>query len=76
VNNPVEVGVADETGFPHKGWMDFVDNQFDADSGTMLGRAIVPNPDLLLSPGCSCACASPAADCIRRPRPDEAIGPT
>jgi RND family efflux transporter MFP subunit len=51
VNNPVEVGVADETGFPHKGWMDFVDNQFDPDSGTMIGRAIVPNPDQLLSPG-------------------------
>ena len=31
--------------------MDFVDNQFDSDSGTMLGRAIVPNSDLLLSPG-------------------------
>jgi RND family efflux transporter MFP subunit len=51
VNNPVEVAAADETGFPHKGWMDFVDNQFDPDSGTMIGRAIVPNPDLLLSPG-------------------------
>jgi RND family efflux transporter MFP subunit len=51
VNNPVEVAVADEAGFPHKGWMDFVDNQFDPDSGTMIGRAIVPNQDLLLSPG-------------------------
>ena len=51
VNNPVEVGVADETGFPHKGWMDFVDNQFDPDSGTMIGRALVPNQDQLLSPG-------------------------
>ena len=51
VNNPVEVAVADEVGFPHKGWMDFVDNQFDPDSGTMIGRALVPNGDLLLSPG-------------------------
>jgi RND family efflux transporter MFP subunit len=51
VNNPVEVAVADEAGFPHKGWMDFVDNQFDPDSGTLIGRAIVPNTDLLLSPG-------------------------
>jgi multidrug efflux pump subunit AcrA (membrane-fusion protein) len=31
--------------------MDFVDNQFDPDSGTSIGRAIVPNSDLLLSPG-------------------------
>jgi RND family efflux transporter MFP subunit len=51
VNNPVEVGLADETGFPHKGWMDFVDNQLDIGTGTIIGRAVVPNPDLLLSPG-------------------------
>lgn len=51
VNNPVEVGLADETGFPHRGWMDFVDNQLDAGTGTILGRAVVPNPALLLSPG-------------------------
>jgi multidrug efflux system membrane fusion protein len=51
VNNPVEVGLADETGFPHKGWMDFVDNQLDAGTGTIVGRAVVPNPDHLLSPG-------------------------
>jgi RND family efflux transporter MFP subunit len=51
VNNTVEIGLADEQGFPHKGWMDFVDNQFDAGTGTMVGRALVPNPDLILSPG-------------------------
>ena len=51
VNNPVEIGLADEQGFPHKGWMDFVDNQFDAGTGTVVGRALIPNPDLLLSPG-------------------------
>jgi RND family efflux transporter MFP subunit len=51
VQNPVEIGVADEPNFPHHGWMDFVDNQIDPSTGTMQGRAIVPNPDLLLSPG-------------------------
>ena len=51
VNNPVEVGLADETDFPHKGWMDFVDNQLDLGTGTMIGRALIPNPDLLLQPG-------------------------
>ena len=51
VNNPVEVGLVDEKGFPHKGWMDFVDNQFDADTGTMIGRALIPNPDQLLAAG-------------------------
>ncbi len=51
VQNPVEIGTADESNFPHHGWMDFVDNQIDASTGTMLGRAVVPNADLLLSPG-------------------------
>jgi RND family efflux transporter MFP subunit len=51
VNNPVEIGLADETGFPHKGWMDFVDNQLDPGTGTIIGRAVIPNTDLLLSPG-------------------------
>jgi RND family efflux transporter MFP subunit len=51
VNNPVEVGLADETGFPHKGWMDFLDNQLDLGTGTMIGRALLPNSDLLLTPG-------------------------
>jgi len=49
--NPVQVGLADEDGFPHHGWMDFVDNQFDASSGTMTGRAVLDNPARLLTPG-------------------------
>jgi RND family efflux transporter MFP subunit len=51
VNNPVRIGLADEDDFPHEGWMDFVDNQLDTGTGTIVGRALVPNPDLLLSPG-------------------------
>lgn len=49
--NPVFVGTADEQGFPHQGYMDFVDNQIDRGTGTIQGRAIVPNPDGLLAPG-------------------------
>jgi RND family efflux transporter MFP subunit len=49
--NPVFVGTADEPGFPHEGYMDFVDNQIDRGTGTIQGRAIVPNPDGLLAPG-------------------------
>jgi RND family efflux transporter MFP subunit len=51
VENPVWVGLADEEGFPHEGHMDFVDNQLDPLTGTMVGRALLPNPDLLLAPG-------------------------
>lgn len=51
VQNPVQVAVADEPDFPHTGWMDFVDNQIDSETGTLQGRAVLPNPDLLFSPG-------------------------
>jgi RND family efflux transporter MFP subunit len=49
--NPVHVGLADEQGFPREGYMDFVDNQVDRGTGTILGRALLPNPDLSLLPG-------------------------
>jgi membrane fusion protein, multidrug efflux system len=49
--NPVHVGLADEEGFPHEGVMDFVDNQLDRGTGTIVGRALLPNPDLSLIPG-------------------------
>jgi RND family efflux transporter MFP subunit len=49
--NPVHLGLADEPGFPHQGHMDFVDNQLDQGTGTMVGRAVIPNPDFLLTPG-------------------------
>jgi multidrug efflux system membrane fusion protein len=31
--------------------MDFVDNQLDRGTGTIIGRAVLPNPDLTLTPG-------------------------
>src|SRR5437899_4349179 len=49
--NPVHVALADEEGFPHEGAMDFVDNQLDRGTGTIVGRAVLPNPDLSLIPG-------------------------
>ena len=50
-NIPVSLGLADETGFPHQGRLDFVDNRLDPNTGTMTGRAVFPNPDLVLVPG-------------------------
>jgi len=49
--NPVRVSLVDEEGFPHRGHMDFVDNQIDAQTGTIRGRAILDNPDHLMVPG-------------------------
>jgi multidrug efflux system membrane fusion protein len=49
--NPVLVGLADEEGYPHRGEMDFVDNAVNPQTGTIRGRAIVPNPDGVFTPG-------------------------
>jgi RND family efflux transporter MFP subunit len=49
--NPVEMRLIDEEGFPHRGVMDYVDNQIDPSTGTMQGRAIFDNPDHELIPG-------------------------
>ncbi|MGH8046208.1 MAG: efflux RND transporter periplasmic adaptor subunit [Chthoniobacterales bacterium] len=51
VANPVELQLADEDGFPHKGKMDFVENQIDPQTDTIQARAVIPNPDLQLTPG-------------------------
>jgi multidrug efflux system membrane fusion protein len=48
---PAEMALADETGFPHKGYMDFVDNRVDPNTGTLRARGVFPNPDHSLSPG-------------------------
>jgi len=49
--NPVEIRLQDQTGYVIKGKMDFVDNALDPNSGTIRGRAVVPNPDYTLTPG-------------------------
>ncbi|TDH59757.1 efflux RND transporter periplasmic adaptor subunit [Dankookia rubra] len=47
----VQLRLLDEPDFRREGRMDFVDSGFDARSGTIRGRAVVPNPDLFLTPG-------------------------
>jgi len=51
IDIPAEMQLADETGFPHKGHMDFVDNRVDPNTGTLRARGVFPNPDHRLSPG-------------------------
>jgi RND family efflux transporter MFP subunit len=46
-----EMELAHESGFPHKGYIDFVDNVLDPATGTIRARAVVPNPDKLMAPG-------------------------
>ena len=49
--NPVEARLSDESGWPHKGKMNFVDNELDQNAGTIRGRAIFDNPDQIFLPG-------------------------
>jgi len=49
--NPVEIRLQDQPNYVIKGRMDFVDNVLDTNSGTIRGRAVVPNPDYQLTPG-------------------------
>lgn len=49
--NPVQVALFDEDEFTHHGHMDFVDNTIDPLTGTIRGRAVLPNPDDILLPG-------------------------
>ena len=49
--NPVRVGLASESGYPHEGTVDFVDNQVDPSTGTIRARAVLRNPDRIFTPG-------------------------
>jgi multidrug efflux system membrane fusion protein len=50
-HNPIRMGLANEEGYPHIGYMDFVDNQLNPKTGTIRGRAIFDNQDRLFTPG-------------------------
>jgi RND family efflux transporter MFP subunit len=47
----VDVRLMDEDTFGHEGTLDFVDNQIDPNSGTIVARALLPNPDRFFVPG-------------------------
>jgi multidrug efflux system membrane fusion protein len=49
--NPVRVALANETGFPHAGRIDFLDNRVDPSTGTIRARVVIANPDRTFTPG-------------------------
>jgi RND family efflux transporter MFP subunit len=49
--NPIEMALANEAGYPHKGHMDFVDNRINPGTGTIRARAVFDNQDRTLTPG-------------------------
>jgi len=49
--NPVQIILSGETNPSREGTMDFLDNRLDVGTGTLRGRALVPNQDLSILPG-------------------------
>jgi RND family efflux transporter MFP subunit len=48
---PVEVGLQTETGFPHKGKLDYAASTLNQSTGTLPVRGMLPNSDRALLPG-------------------------
>lgn len=48
---PVQMELADETDFPHTGYIESFDNHLDADTGSILLRAVFTNTDGSIVPG-------------------------
>lgn len=48
---PVYVGLSNETGFPHAGYIDFADNTVNSETGTLRLRGLFGNEDRVLLPG-------------------------
>jgi multidrug efflux system membrane fusion protein len=49
--NPVQVTLVGETKPSHDGKVNFLDNRLDVSTGTLRGRAVIPNKDFSILPG-------------------------
>lgn len=58
----VEMELADEEGFPHKGYIESFDNRLDANTGTILLRAVFPNDNGRIVPGLFARIRVPASE--------------
>jgi membrane fusion protein, multidrug efflux system len=48
---PLDIGLMNEEGFPHKGFLNYVSPEVDAQTGTLLVRGLFKNPNRDLVPG-------------------------
>jgi RND family efflux transporter MFP subunit len=48
---PAQLQFTGESGWPHQGKLDFLDNQVDRSAGTLRARAVFPNADFAITPG-------------------------
>lgn len=51
IDHTVQFALSDETGWKHRGRLDFLDNEMDRSSGTLHARATIPNRDLFIAAG-------------------------
>jgi multidrug efflux pump subunit AcrA (membrane-fusion protein) len=70
---PVELQLADEQGFSHQGYVESLDNRLDPQSGSIVLRAVFPNPNGRIMPGLFARIRLPggakAPRCSSRKRP-------
>jgi RND family efflux transporter MFP subunit len=59
---PVEIGLANEEGFPHDGIIDFFENKVDSGTGTIRVRGIFDNSTRYLTPGLFVRVRVPSSD--------------
>ena len=59
---PVEMQLADETNFPHRGQIESFDNRLDPNTGSILLRAVFNNPDDRIVPGLFARIRIPLSD--------------
>ena len=59
---PVQLGLANEVGYPHRGVMNFVDNQVNPQTGTLRLRGVFPNQKEVLAPGLFVRVRVPASE--------------
>lgn len=59
---PVELQLADEDGYPHRGHIESFDNQLDPQTGSILLRAVFPNSQGRIVPGLFARIRVPASE--------------
>lgn len=65
--------LANETGFPHEGVIEFVDNRLDPDTGTLRARAVFKSWSDLLAPGFFVRARIPGAETYRAVLVDDKV---
>jgi len=72
---PVEVGLQTETGFPHKGVINYIAPDLDQSTGTLAVRALLANQDRVLLPGLFVRVRVPVQSAVESLLvPDRALG--